>query len=139
MKILPLLALLALSLAGCTAVSTDSRHVADLAKVRHVYVEHRLNDNHMLDELIVQELKHLGYDAACGPMTMMPENTDAIVNYEDEWAFDFSTHMVAFNVWVKGASKDQALVAGHYFNRGVSRVPPEKIVHDVVTSMFKPI
>ena len=139
MKIHPLLALLVLLLAGCTSVSTDSRHAADLAKFTHIYVEHRLNDNHSLDELIVHELQHLGYDAACGPMTMMPDNAQAIINYEDEWAFDFTTHMVALEIKVRAAQKDQALGSGHYFNHGVSRVPVEKIVHDVVASMFKPI
>jgi hypothetical protein len=139
MKIPASLAMLVLLLTGCTSVSTDSRHAADLAKVKHLYVEHRQNDNHALDQLIVTELQSLGYDAACGPTTMMPDNTQGIITYEDQWVFDFTTHMVALDIKVRSAEKDQALGSGHYFNRGVSRVTPEKIVHDVVTSMFKPI
>ena len=139
MKIISPLASLLLLCAGCTSVSTDHRHIADLAKVTHLYVEHRLNDNHALDERIAQELQRLGYDASFGPLTMMPENAQAIVLYEDEWEFDFTTHMVALDVKVHAVGNDESLCNGHYFNRGVSRVPPEKIVHDVIASMFKPI
>jgi len=139
MKIHLLPVSLALLLAGCTSTSTDTRHAAELAKVTHVYVEHRLNDNHSLDQLIVQELQHLGYDAAYGPLTMMPENVQAIVSYEDDWAFDFTTHMVSLEIRVRASPKDQAFGSGHYYNRGVSRVPPEKMVHEVVASIFKRI
>jgi len=139
MKIHAPLILFALLLASCTSVSTDNRHAADLAKVKHLYVEHRQNDNHALDQLIVTELQALGYDAACGPTTMMPDNTQGIITYEDQWVFDFSTHMVALDLRVRSADKDQTIGSGHYFNRGVSRVSPENIVHAVVTSMFKRI
>jgi len=89
-------------------------------------------------QLIVQELQGLGLDAACGPLTMIPDNADAVVTYEDDWTFDFTTHMVSLDVAVRAVNKDKPLGSGHFLNRGVSRIPPDRMVHEVVASMFKP-
>ena len=138
MKIRLLLPLFLLLTAGCTSLSTDQRHAKDLSKLKHLFVEHRLNDNHGIDQLIVQELQGLGLDAACGPLTMIPDNADAVVTYEDDWTFDFTTHMVSLDVAVQAVNKDKPLGSGHFLNRGVSRIPPDRMVHEVVASMFKP-
>jgi hypothetical protein len=131
--LLPLLLLLA----GCSTVSADKRHAGDLAQLQHLFIEHRLNDNYRIDQRIVDELKALGRDASCGPLTMLPDNADAIITYGDEWTFDFSTHMVSLDIEVRGVRKEQKLGSARYFNQGVSRTPPEKIVHDVVIALFK--
>ncbi|MSU69911.1 MAG: hypothetical protein EXS39_03885 [Opitutaceae bacterium] len=137
-RIRPLLPLLLALLTGCSMVSTNKKPGSDLAQLKHVFVEHRLNDNHGIDQLIVRELQNLGRAVSCGPLTMLPENADAIITYEDDWAFDFTTHMIVLDVKVRAAHTDEMLVTGHYINRGVTRMPPERIVHDVVTSMFQP-
>src|ERR1700690_6068 len=86
-------------LAGCATTATARKAPkADLAALRHIFVEHRLNDDHQLDELVVQELGGRGYHAASGPLTMMPPETDAFITYEDAWTFDFTTHMIGFSM-----------------------------------------
>src|SRR5258707_6656154 len=92
-----LLPLLLGALAGCSAVSTEKKRADDLDHLQHIFVEHRLNDNYRIDQHIVEELQALGRDASCGPLTMLPDNADAIITYGDEWTFDFTTHMVSLD------------------------------------------
>ena len=56
-------------LTACSSLTT--KHEGDLKAVKRIYVEHLLTDNYRTDYAIVEELKHLGYDASCGPLTMM--------------------------------------------------------------------
>jgi hypothetical protein len=133
-----LIALLWFSLlAGCTSVVSDSKTVAHMAPLKHFFVEQRLNDNHGIDELIVKELQALGRDASSGPLTMMPDNTEAVISYQDNWAFDFTTHMVGLEVLVRLPRKAESLATGHYSNNGISRNTPAEIVHEVISTMFK--
>ena len=70
-------------LASCS--SLDTRKVVDLTPFKHVYVVHRLTDDHHVDEMFVHELQLLGHDASSGPLTMLPDNADAILTYQDRW------------------------------------------------------
>ena len=70
---LPALLLACGLLLGCSSLST---HRGDgLDRVQRIYVEHLLTDNHRLDHAMVAELRGLGYEASCGPLTMLPAVT----------------------------------------------------------------
>lgn len=137
MKICLIPLLLMALLAGCTSVVSDSKSAARLAPLKHFFVEHRLNDNHGIDELIIRELAAQGRDATSGPLTMMPDNTDAVITYQDDWAFDFTTHMVGLEVLVRLPRKPESLASGHFSNNGITRNTPAEIVHQVISAMFK--
>ena len=95
-----------LLLTGCTAVSSHVDKGRHLAGVRHFFVLSNLNDNHAIDESIVRALKAHGFQAESGPFTMMPDNAQALITYEDRWAWDFSNHMVHLKI---AAQDPQAL------------------------------
>jgi len=125
-------------LAGCTTTATARKAPkADLAALHTVFVEHRLNDNHQLDLLVVQELRALGYEAASGPLTMMPPETDAFVTYEDTWTFDFTTHMIGFSMNVTDNRKHVPMAEGSYSRLSVTRMAPAEIIHLTVLKIFK--
>lgn len=136
MKILvPLLATCALLL-GCSSLST--REVEDLGKYHRIYVEHRLTDNHRIDELIVAELKARGFDATSGPLTMLPDGTDAVITYEDRWAWDFKSYLIELKLEMHANITGKRLAVGHYHQASAYTKSPEAVVHEIIDPLFKP-
>ena len=130
----PLLAASAL-LAGCASHSTQQ--AGDLSPYRRIYVEHRLNDNHRLDELIVGELEALGYKASSGPLTMLPEGVDAIITYQARWAWDFKSYLIEFSLEMHRNFTGKPLATGHYHQASAYTKPPAEVVHEIVAPLFK--
>ena len=134
MKISALLLLGCFLLSGCSSLSTHKS--GDLRSLKHIYVEHLLNDNYRMDESMVRELKALGYDASCGPITMMPDGIDAIITYNARTAWDFKSYVIELNVLVKENFTEKVLGTGRYYQASMSTKSPEETVHEVITSLF---
>ena len=133
---LRLAALFALvTLAGCSSLQT--RTVVDLAPFKHIYVVHRLTDDHHIDELLVHELQRLGREASCGPLTLLPENADATLTYEDRWEWDFKSYLIELTVVVQTARTEKKLADGRYYQPTPNAKPPAEVVHELVTSLLK--
>ena len=122
-------------LLGCSSLTTHPS--GDLGSLKHIYVEHLLNDNYRLDESMVRELKALGYDASCGPITMMPDGIDAIITYNARTAWDFKSYVIELNVLVKANFTEKVLGTGRYYQASMSTKSPEETVHEVISSLFK--
>jgi hypothetical protein len=127
--------LLTAVLAGCSSMNT--RAVVDLAPFKRIYVIHRLTDDHHIDELLVRELQQLGHEASSGPRTLLPENTDAILTYEDRWEWDFKTYLIELNLELHTARTEKKLADGHYLQQTPRSKPPVEVVHDLLSSLFK--
>jgi hypothetical protein len=122
-------------LSGCSSHSTQQ--VADYSSVHHIYVEHRLNDNHRIDELIAAELKSLGYDASSGPLTMMPEKgVDAIIAYQDRWAWDFKSYLIDLRLEMRAVFTDKPLATGSYHQASAYTKSPAEVVREIVAPLF---
>lgn len=131
----PLLLVLALALlAGCSSVST--RKVMPLDGFRRIYVEQRLNDNHQLAELLAAELRRLGCEASSGPLTMMPETTDAVLTYDDRWTWDFRSYLIEFNVELHTAHSKKKLADARYYQPSIKTRTPAEVIHELLPSLF---
>ena len=135
MKVSFLLLIGCMLLAGCSSLTTHQS--GDLGSLKHIYVEHLLNDNYRMDESIAAELKALGYDASAGPLTMMPDNVDAIITYDARTAWDFKSYVIELNVLVKANFTEKILGTGRYYQASITTKSPEETVHEVITSLFK--
>lgn len=122
-------------LSGCSSHSTQQ--VADYSSVHRIYVEHRQNDNHRIDELIAAELKTLGYDATSGWLTMMPDNVDAIITYQDRWAWDFKSYLIDLRLEMRAAFTNKPLATGSYHQASAVTKSPAEVVHEIVAPLFK--
>ena len=132
----PLLALGGLLLAGCS--SLDTHQDSDLSSLHRIYVEHLLTDNHRIDEAIVAELKARGYEASCGPLTMLPDQgIDAIISYEDRWAWDFNSYLIDLNIAVRANFTNKELAHGHYHQASALTKSPPEVVHQILDPLFK--
>jgi hypothetical protein len=133
-----LLLLIALSLcASCTTtVAVRKAPTIDLRRFHRLFVEQPFNENHHLDEIMAEELRKLGYEASSGPLTMMPENTEAVVSYHAQWAGDFFIYLIDLNVSVYTAHTNKPLGEGRYYQPTVRTKTPEKVVHELFPRLF---
>lgn len=97
----PCLAALALLLGGCATYDTDVARGRSLAGIKKYFVVSNLNDNHALDHHLAASLRARGFEAEVGPLTMMPDDTQAVVTYQDHWAWDFGDHLTFFRLHVR--------------------------------------
>lgn len=123
------------ALAGCT--STSTRKVIALDRFQRIYVETRLNENHRLDELLVAQLRALGRDASSGPLTLLPEKTDAVLTYDARWAWDFHTYLIELTVELHTVHPRKKLADGRYYQPTVRPKPPADVVREVLVPLFK--
>ena len=121
-------------LTGCSSVS--SRSVIDLQNFKHIYVIHRLADDKHIDEMLVQELRRAGHESSSGPLTMLPENADAILTYEDRWEWDFKTYLIELTVEVHTARTEKKLADGHYLQQTPRSKSAAEVVRELVGSLL---
>lgn len=132
------LAAIALLLAGCSTKSSVLGRGVDLANYGRIYVEKNLADDRGLNEMIVAELRALGYEASTGFPVTMPRGIQAVVTFRDEWTWDFKTYLIDIQITVKEPRSPRTLAQGRYFRPGITNKAPEAMVRDVVRSLFKP-
>ena len=95
LRLLPLLALaLAFTLAACSSLQRTVTPGRDPAALREVFVATNLNDNHGLGRRLAAAFRARGLRAESGPLTLLPKSAEAVVSYQDRWAWDFGNHMV---------------------------------------------
>jgi hypothetical protein len=134
-KSFPLLAI-TLLLAACSSLSIQKQAGANLTRSQKVYVERRFADGRGIDQLIVQELSRLGYDASSGPLTMTPPDTQTVLTYIDEWNWDFTLYMIGLEVQVRDARSGQVLATAHYNHPAMSGKSPAGMVKAVIDPLF---
>ncbi len=122
--------------AGTACSSTSARKVIPLDRFQRIYVERRLNENNRLDEIMAAELRRLGRDASSGPLTMMPENTDAILTYQARWAWDFKTYLIELNVELYAVHPPKKLADGRYYQPSIKTKPPAEAVRAILEPLF---
>ncbi len=126
-----------LLLSACSSIHTQRDPKIDLDRYAHFFVEHRLSDDRQIDEAIVAELKALGRDASAGPMTMMPQNADAIVTYQDEWAWDFKSYMIQLNIQIRDSRRERIVATGNYQQPSMFTKKPDQVVHAILNPLLK--
>ena len=99
---------LALALGGCASYNSQMDRGRNLSKVQRFFVVSNLNDNHGVDHQIAEALKARGREAENGPLTMMPDNTQAVITFQDHWTWDFGEHLVYFQMAARDANSEQS-------------------------------
>lgn len=137
MKVPVVLFAFVLLLCGCTSIHTQRNPRADLARYHRYYVEHRLTDDHHIDDAIVTELRSRGLQASAGPLTMMPDDAEVVVGYADTWAWDFKSYLYQLDINLRTARLDQPLAAGTYRQPTIVTKPPEAVIHTLFDRLLK--
>lgn len=131
------LTMLGLALAGCSSFTADVEPGTQLSAYRRFWVKSNLDDNHSIDRLLVQALKARGYEAAHGPLTMMPREAQAIVMYRDRWAWDFKNHMTALELTVQDVRSEKQVAVASFVGPASLTLSPLEVVERLVRDLEK--
>lgn len=137
MKLSALLFAVAFLACGCSSVHTTHDPRVKVGSFQRFFVQHRLTDDHHIDETIVAELKALGREASAGPVTMMPDDAEILVTYEDTWAWDFKSYLIQLNITLQRARRDEVVALGSYRQPTPIPKPPAEVVHAILAPLFK--
>jgi len=108
----------------------------DLSRYHRIFVIQPFNENHHVDEFFAAELRAKGLVAASGPLTMMPEDTDAVLAYDTRWTWDFKTYMIELDASLRTAHTDKLLAQARYYQPSARPRAPDVVVHDIVQRLF---
>jgi hypothetical protein len=97
----------AVMLGGCASYNIQVDRGRSLKGIQRFFVVSNLNDNHALDRQIAEVLKDRGREADTGPLTMMPDNTQAIITFQDHWSWDFGDHLVYLQISIRDTHSEQ--------------------------------
>jgi hypothetical protein len=81
-------------LGACTSYDAQIDPGKNFTGLQKFFVVRNPSDNHGLDRVIASSLVARGFATETGPLTMMADDTQAIVTYQDNWAWDFGDHLV---------------------------------------------
>jgi hypothetical protein len=128
----PLVLLMLGLLAGCASyeAEVDRRH--SLVGVQRYFVLTNPNDGHALDRQIAAALSSRGYQTDFGPLTMMPDETQAIVSYQDHWTWDFGDHLVYLQISVHDRKTNQIYASVSFSAKVPGRKSPAEIADGLV-------
>ncbi len=124
-------------LAGCSSLSSHKNPAVKLGDFQRFHVEKRLSDDRGIDTLIARELQRRGFEVTQGFLTMMPDNAQVIVSYDDRWAWDFRTYLVELNIAAVDANRKKLIATGTYRVPGPLSRDPELMITEILDSFFK--
>ena len=121
---------------GCASYDTQVARGQSLAGLQRFFVVSNLNDNHALDHRLAEAIKSRGFTAEVGPLTMMPDDTQAIISYQDRWAWDFGDHLVYLAINARDARSNAPVSAVTFSAKIPLREPAPVTVDRLVDRLF---
>ena len=130
-------ATLALLLGGCASFDATVEGGQSPKDVQRFFVVRNLNDNRALDHQIAKALKARGLIAEVGPLTMMPDDTQAVVTFQDHWAWDFGEHLVFLKISVRKPSQEQPYASATFSAKVPLREPASVTLSRLVGTLLE--
>lgn len=137
-RLLRILALTSLAwlLGGCASFDASVESGRSLKDVQRFFVLSNLNDNHAIDHQIAAALRARGRTAEVGPLTMMPDDAQAVVAFQDHWTWDFGERLVFLKINVRDPSKAQSYATVTFSARVPLREPASATIKRLVDSLL---
>ena len=124
-------------LAACSSMTSRHDPAVKLNQFKRFYVKQQLNDNHATGDLIAAELRARGYQADCGPLTMMPAQTEVLIYYDARWTWDFHSYLIDLSITARRTFSDKMLATGSYHHPGATPKKPGKMINALLDAFFK--
>ena len=135
--ILLLCLLIFMSVTGCANLATG--HVTpgiDISQFNKFYVVKFEPDGRGINNLIRDELQTMGYEAKTGPENEIPEDTEVIVTYRDNWMWDITMYMIKLKVFMHNPGTQKLLASAKSYHTSLTRKSPEEMVSETLTNIF---
>ena len=130
------LLLLGLLLGGCTSYDGQQVHGQQVTTKKKFFVQSNLNDNHQIDHQIEEAIKSYGREADSGPLTMIPDDTQVIITYDDQWTWDFGDHLVYLRITATDRRTGAALASANFRAKIPTSKPVSKIISELLDRML---
>jgi hypothetical protein len=105
---------LALLFGGCASYDAHVVQGHSLTGLQRFFIVTGPNDNHAIDHRIAEALQARGGKVEIGPLTMMPEDTQGVITYQDRWAWDFGEHLVYLQIDVREPEQPQSFATVNF-------------------------
>ncbi len=125
--------------AGCTNFDRTVTPGRDPAALREVFVITNLNDNHGLARRIAAALRARGLRADSGPPTLQPASAEAVVHYQDRWAWDFGDHLVYLRLTLSDPGELQPYATATRQRNIARSTDLELAVPELVAELLAPV
>ncbi|WP_438481758.1 hypothetical protein [Oleiharenicola lentus] len=129
-------AALVLLLGGCASVDTQLDRDLNPVKFQRFFVVQNANDNRAMDRRIAEALRARGYQAENGYLTMMPDDYQVIVTFQDQWAWDFKDHLASLRISMREANKPQNFANASLAARLPLREDPSVSINRLLDRLF---
>lgn len=123
-------------LAGCASFQSNIEPKRSLTGVQRFFVVSNLNDNHAIDQQIVASLKARGRAASAGPLTMMPDDTQAVLTFQDHWTWDFKDNLIYLTLAVRDPGNPQSYATATFGAKVPLRDPTPAIIDRLVGELL---
>ena len=133
---LPIWLGLVLALSGCSSVDARVAPGHNLASLKRFFVVTSSSDNHGLDRHIANALQARGLTAETGPLTMMPDDTEAVITYQDRWGWDFSDYLAYLQIDVSAPGKNETYASVNFSATVPSGKSYQAILQSLVDRLF---
>ena len=124
-------------LAGCATQNVSHAPGADLSKAKTFYVQKLSADQRGIEQLFAKQLNQWGYQATAGTTDKPAAPVDAIVTYQDRWAWDITMYMLRLNVQIRDGESGTILASAESYRPSLERLAPEEMVKEVLQAALK--
>ena len=126
-----------ISLTGCANLATGRVTPGiDISQFNKFYVVKFKPDGRGVNNLIRDELQMMGYEAKTGPENEVPEDTEVIVTYQDNWMWDITMYMIKLRVFMHNPETQKLLASAKSYHTSLTRKSPEEMVTETLTNIF---
>ena len=133
----PVLLVVGLLLGGCASFEASVERGRSLREVRRVFILSNPTDNRALDQQIARAFRARGRTVEVGPQTMMPDDTQAVVAFQDHWAWDFGEHLVFLKITVRDPFASPPYAGVTFSARVPVREPTSATVSRLVDTLLE--
>ncbi len=126
----------ALLFAGCASYSSRVNPGRSLDHYQRYFVKSNFDDNHAVDVRIMHGLQERGLIAESGPLTLMPDKTQAVISFEERWAWDFHSHLSALNIVVRDAKTSAIVASASYVGPAALTTNIDEAIDRLLSKLF---
>ena len=124
-------------LGGCATLHATRAPDTDLKKLKTFYVANLPADKRGIEKMIAARLNTMGLASTSGLKQTPPSPVDAVVTYQDHWAWDITNYLIRLDVQVRDGRSGSILATGQAMRPSLQRKSPEGMVEEVITEIFK--
>jgi hypothetical protein len=124
-------------LAGCATQNVSHAPGTDLGTMKTFYVQKLPTDQRGIEQLFVKQLSAWGYTATAGTADKPAAPVDAIITYQDRWAWDITMYMIRLNIQVRDGKSSDIMASAESMRPSLERLDPPEMVKEVLQAALK--